>query len=199
MKKAWKIFGAWILTGILLFSFTACGAQSGATKAFEAMMQAFKSGEKEQVQTYFDLDGAMAKILTGRKTELEDAVLATLKKMDYKVMAIQKIDNKKVSIEAKLTTLDFSEAMNRFLNQVMLLVSGEEYRNHIGNMSKERYQDLLIEQMLAVLAQTDIPKTEHTISVTMTKENGTWKMEHGGEAFLDIIFANLFKTVNSLV
>ena len=199
MKKAGKVFVAWILTGILLFTFTACGAQSGATKAFDAMMQALKSGEKEQVQAYFDMDGVMEKLLTEPKTELEDAVLATLKKMEYKVTAIQKIDNNQVSIEAKLTTLDFSEAMNRFLNEVMLLVSDEEYRTHIGTMSKEMYQDLLIEQMLTVLTQTDIPKIESNVSVIMTKENGTWKMEHGGEMFLDAIFAKLFKAVNSLV
>ena len=199
MKKAGKFFIAWILTSILLFAFTACGAQSGAAKAFDTMMQALKSGEKEQVQAYFDMDGVMAKLLTERKYELEDAVLDVLKKMDYKVTAIQKTDNNQVSIEAKLTTLDFSEAMNRFLSQIMLLVSGEEYRDHIGNMSKETYQDLLIEQMLTVLTQTDIPKTESNISVIMTKENGTWKMEHGGEAFLDAIFAKLFKAVNSLV
>ena len=199
MKKVGKVFVAWILTGILLLSFTACGAQNHATKAFDAMMQALKSGEKEQVQVYFDIDGEMAKFLTERKTELEDAVLDALKKMDYKVEAIQKIDNNQVSIEAKITTLDFSEVMNRFLNQVMLLVSGEEYRNQVGNMSKETYQNLLIEQMVAVLAQTDIEKIESIVSVVMIKENGKWQMEQGGETFLDTIFVGLFQTINSLV
>ena len=70
MKKAGKVFVAWILTGLLLFTFTACGAQNGATKAFDAMMQALKSGEKEQVRAYFDMDGVMEKLLTERKTEL---------------------------------------------------------------------------------------------------------------------------------
>lgn len=199
MKKAEKIFCTWFLVGMLLFVFTACGAEDGAGKALDAMMQALRSGAKEQVQIYYDMDTAMEKLVTEDKTELEAAILGTLKKMDYKVVGSQKQDDNKVGMEVKLTTLDFTVVMDRFVEQVQQMVAEEEYRNKIGNMSKEEYQGLVAAQMISVLGQEDIPLVETTVQVTMVKENGKWKMQNGGTEFLDTVFANLAKTVNSLV
>ena len=199
MKKAAKIFCAWVLAGMLLFAFTACRAEDGAGKALDALMLALRSGAKEQVQIYYDMDTAMEKLVTEDKTELENAILETLKKMDYKVVASQKQDDNKVSMEVKLTTLDFTVVMDRFVEQVQQMVSDEEYRNRIGSMSKEEYQGLIAVQMISVLRQEDIPLAETTVQVTMEKENGKWKMQNGGAEFFDTVFANLAKAVNSLV
>ena len=194
MKKIMAV----CLIGILVVTLAGCGAKSDATKAFDTMMAALKSGEKEQIAPYYDF-GANDQVVAENKDVLEKEILKTLTKMDYKVTSSEKIDGNKVKLKIDVTTLDFSEVMNRFVEKIMALVSAEDYQARVGSMSQEEYQGLLAEQMLDVLNQEDIPTVEETLEVTMEKESGSWKLGEGKTEFMNAVFANLIQVVASLV
>lgn len=194
MKKIMAI----CLIGILMVTLAGCGATSDASKAFDTMMTALKSGEKEQIAPYYDFEAA-GQVVAENKDELEKEILKTLTKMDYKVTSREKIDGNKVKLKVEVTTLDFSEVMNRFVEKVMVLVSAEDYQARVGSMSQEEYQGLLAEQMLTVLSQEDIPTVEETLEVSMEKDSGSWKLGEGKTEFLNAVFANLIQVVTSLV
>lgn len=184
---------------VLLVALTGCGGTGDATNALDSMMTALKSGEKSQIMQYYDFDAETEPILAENKDELEQAILQTLTQMTYKVSAAEKVDKNTVKVSVEVTTLDFSEVMNRFVNKVMEMVASEEYQNEIGSMSQEAYQGKLAEQMLYVLAQNDIPTVSETLEVTMAKESGEWKMTEGKSEFMNAVFANLIQVVTSLV
>ncbi len=187
------------LTVVLVLSLSACGAKSDATKAFDTMMSALKSGEKAQITPYYDFETTAEQVVANNKEELEQEILKTLTKMDYKVISGEKLDSNQVKLKVEVTTLDFSEVMNRFIAKVMELVSAEDYQARVGSMSQEEYQGLLAEQMMTVLNQEDIPTVQETLEVTMEKESGNWKLGSGKMEFLNAIFANLIQVVTSLV
>lgn len=193
-----RIIAVWLVV-VLVLSLSGCGAKSDATKAFDAMMTAFKSGEKEKIAPYYDFEATAEHVVANNKEELEQEILKTLKKMDYKVISGEKVDNNQVKLKVEVTTLDFSEVMNRFIAKVMELVSAEDYQARVGSMSQEEYQSLLAEQMMTVLNQEDIPTVQETLEVTMEKESGNWKLGGSKTEFLNAVFANLIQVVTSLV
>ncbi len=60
------------LSVIFLVTLTGCGAKSDATEAFETMMTAFISGEREQIRPYFDFETATEQMIAGNKDELNE-------------------------------------------------------------------------------------------------------------------------------
>lgn len=199
MRQKKKAFISLFLTAVLAFALTGCGAAKDAQTAFDTMMQAFQTGDQAQISAYYDFEAVSKFINEEDGAELQDVILSTLKKMTYEVESAEKQDGSAVKISAKVTTLDFSEVMNRYIAQVMAMVASEEYQARVAEMTQQEYQKLLAEQMRTVLEQSDIPTAENSVTVTMVKEDGTWKAGGDKEAFLGALFANLTNAVNSLV
>lgn len=187
------------LSVIFLVTLTGCGAKSDATEAFETMMTAFMSGEREQIRPYYDFETATEQMIAENKDELIEEMLKTLQKMEYKVLSSKKTDSTHVELRLEVTTLDSAEIINRFVEKMMVLVSNEDYQARVGSMSQEEYQGLLAEQMLSVLSQEDIPTVQETLEIGMEKQSGVWNISQGKNEFLNTIFVNLVQAVTSLV
>lgn len=198
MGKTGKRWIAGILLILLLSVLAGCGAQERAVQAFCDRMENLSSGEKMQVERYFDLSDELEDFRGSNKQELENAILTALKKIEYEVTSSEKLEGNHVKIEATITTLDAKETIGQFVNRVEALVMQQEYRNNMGNMKKEEYQKLLAEQMIAVLTQEDIPTSQTPVTVIMEKETFGWELQNE-EAFMNDILGNLLNALDSLV
>lgn len=197
-------WGKWalclLLAAILATAGTACGQEKEARQALDAMMQAFQTGQEEQIGAYYDFDQVSSFISKEDEAELRAAILDTLKQMTYQVESSDKKSGTEVTFQLKITTLDFSEVMDRYIGKVIELVGSPEYQANVSAMSQEAYQKQLADQMTAVLREgDDIPKADKEVSVTMVKEGDVWKAGGDQQAFLNALFANLSQAVDSLV
>ncbi|MEE1013680.1 MAG: hypothetical protein U0L92_05150 [Clostridia bacterium] len=150
------------------------------------------------MQSYYDFETATSEIQADNKAELEDAILGTLQQMQYEVTAVEKIDSTNVVIKANVTTVDFSQVMTQFVEQLTALVAEKEYQARLSTLTRAEYQGLLAERMITVLNQGDISTASSTIEVRMVKESGAWRMQAGQDDFLNSIFANLANAIASL-
>lgn len=198
MQKIGKKIAALFLVGILTLALGGCGAKDSAEKAFHTMMQALQTGDKEQVQSYYDFETATSEIQADNKAELEDAILGTLQQMQYEVTSVEKVDSTNVIIKANVKTVDFSQVMTKFVEELTTLVAEKEYQAQLRTLTRAEYQGLLAERMIAALNQGGISTAASTIEVHMVKESGEWKMQIGQEDFLNSIFANLANAIASL-
>lgn len=198
MKKMKKI-GAVILMVVMMASVTGCGGEKDARAAFDGMMQAFQTGEAEKINAYYDFAEVSRFINVEDQAEMLQTILDTLKQMEYRVDSVEKIDGANVKVTATVTTMDFSQVLDRYLEKVIAMVSDESYQARIGSMTQEEYQKLLASQMTETLKEGAFPTTEKTISVTMVKEGGKWVAGGDKDAFLGALFSNLTEAVNSLV
>ncbi|MBQ2614295.1 MAG: hypothetical protein IJB80_03060 [Clostridia bacterium] len=199
MKKAFKQLISICLIGILMISVTGCGAEDGATKALEEMMQALKSGDKSRVQSYYDIEALLSKVVSDNKGELETEILRIMNRMQYQILSAEQEEDGRVKISAEIVSLDNAEVMNRFLEKVMAMVASNEYQMQLPNMKRETYQGLLVQQLLDVLAADDIPSVKETVEIMMVKDSGIWKMDRSEETFLDSLFGSFANAIVSLV
>lgn len=199
MRKNWRKFLTAATATVLMMILAGCGTVKEANAAFDTMMQAFQTGDKTQISQYYDFDSVSNFINAEDSEQLQNAILSTLKQMSYKVEASEKMEDGSVKLQVKVTTLDFSDVMKRYMDQVMQMVASAEYQAKVSEMTQEEYQKQLANCMLNVLAQTDIPSTENTIEVTMIENDGSWQIGGDKDAFLGALFANLSDAVNSLI
>ena len=188
-----------LMLSLLLLSAAGCSSVSSAQESFEEMMQAFQTGDREQISAYYDF-AKISKFINAKDSEdMESAVLATLPSMEYKVNSAEKSGKQTMKLNVEITTVDFSVVMQNYIQKVMELVGSPEYQENISGMTKEEYQALLAQQLTDVLRQGELPKATNTLDVTMMKSDKEWKLGGDGEAFLGALFANLSNAVNALI
>ncbi len=199
MIKVGKKIVCLLLVIVMAFMLVGCGAKGDAKKAFNNMMQAFQTGEAETISKYYDFNAVSRFVNADDQTEMLNAVLEPLKSMQYQVISVEKLDGANVRVTASITSIDFTEVMDRYIKGVMEMVVSDSYQDQVAGMSKEDYQKLLASKMTEVLAQADIPKTDKEVSVTMVKKDGEWVAGGDSDELLGALFGNLTDAVNSLI
>ena len=190
---------AYFLIIATLLCLSGCGAKSDAKKELDLIMQAFKTGNSEKINEYYNFDEISRFINPDKQDEMLSAVLKILPEMDYSISSVEKIDTDTVEISLTIKTLDFSGIMNRYIQEIKDMVEEKDYQKTISSMSQEEYQNLLADKMLSAIAQEKDEKIVKTVRVTMNKQNGKWRMTDGNDAFLRTMFGNLIDAVNSLI
>lgn len=188
-----------ILLVLLLVFLTGCGAKGDAETAFGAMMDTFKTGDAEVIKPYYDFHQESQFVNPDVSAEMLQVVLDTMKEMEYQVESVEKIDGANVKITAQVTTLDFSQVINLYIERLLTLVADEEYQAQVAGMSQADYQKLLADQMAEILTAEEIAAEEKTVSVTMVKQDDAWVPGGDKDAFFGALFGNLINAVNSLI
>lgn len=184
----------------LLLCFTGCGAKGDAEEAFHTMMMAFQTGDADAIKPYYDFQKESQLESSNASGEMFHVILETLKEMEYQVDEVKKVDGNTVQIMVVVTTVDFSEVMNLYIEQLMTLVGDEEYQSGIPDMEKEEYQSIIAAQMTESLKKEDLSVVEKTLTLTMVKqEDGSWVPGPDREAFYGGLFGSLVDAVNSLI
>ncbi len=198
MNKISKVI-AIIMVLFLSVGLVGCNAVEEATKAFDEMMAAFKSGEKEKIFEYYNFEEESKIIDDMVSDEFYSVVLSTLSKMDYKIKNTEKIDGSTVKFTVDLTTIDFSKVMELYINKIMEMVASPEYQAKVSSMTKEEYQKELTDKMVEVIESPDMTTKENQVELTMNKVNGTWYPGPEKDEFIKSVFSSLMDAVNSLV
>ncbi|MBO5364511.1 MAG: DUF5105 domain-containing protein [Clostridia bacterium] len=191
-----------IVSGLLVFMLvflTGCGAKSDAETAFATMMKAFQTGEAETIRTYYDFNQESKFVNPDASDEMLRVVLGTMQDMKYHIESVEKIDGANVKITARVTTLDFSQVMDLYIERLMMLVADETYQAQVASLAQTEYQKLIADQMAEILTGQEIDTEEKTVSVTMVKEKDQWVPGGDRDAFFDALFGNLIGAVNSLI
>ena len=198
MNKVSRVI-AIIMVLILSLGLVGCNTVEEATKSFDEMMTAFKSGEKEQIYEYYNFEEESKIIDDMVSDEFYSVVLSTLSKMDYKIKNTEKIDSSTVKFTIDLTTIDFSKVMDLYIGKIMEMVESSEYQANVGSMTKEEYQRRLTDKMVEMLESPDMTTMENQVVLTMNKINGTWHPGPEKDQFIKSVFSSLMDAVNSLV
>lgn len=185
---------------LLVICLPGCGAKGNAETAFDNMMKALQTGDAEKIKPYYDFSQESNFANASTATEMADVVLATLKKMEYQVDSAERIDSNNVKMTITATTLDFTQVMNAYVEQLILMVEGDAYQEQVATMEQGDYQKLVADRMVDILENEEIATEEKTISVTMVKqEDGTWAPGGDKDEFFGALFVNLIDAVNSLI
>ena len=130
--------------------------------------------------------------------EYQDAVLSTLKSMDYKVNSIKDAGDNAMVINVDITTLDYSKIIERYIEDMMELVDSKEYQVKIKSMTAGDYKKLMVDKMIDAISESSSEKVTKTVDVLMIKSGEKWVLGGDADAFLGILFADISNAVESL-
>ena len=197
MKKRSIIFIVFIAV-VLCFCSACSQAEINAKKAFEDTMNAFKSADKNEIDKYYSFSMVTAYIDKEDGEVYQDAVVSTLKKMDYKINSVKKLSDKAVSISVEITGVDFSKITENYLKKLTEIVQSDEYQTAVKKMSEDEYKKIISDIMIeAINNNGNDRKTKQIEAVMINTENG-WMLGGNSDEFLGALFANLSNAVNSL-
>lgn len=189
-----------LLVLVLIVAALACGCsgKADAKKSFDATMQAFKSADKSEIDKYYSFQTVTAYIDEADGEQYRDAVLSTLKKMEYKVNSTKQVSDTAVVINAEITTIDYSKVVNSYIDKVSKLVKSEEYIKSVKTMSEEEYKKLLAEKMIESINENLETRKSTTVDATMIKTENGWSLGGDTNDLLNALFANMSNAVNYL-
>ncbi len=137
---------------------------------------------EEAVDTFFEMyRNKDDNIITQLKETIENEDLTDDKKEEYQelmekqydqfayVIKDTKQEDNEATVTVELTVLNYRSAILQAEEE--LKNNPEKFNDDEGNFSNEKYMDYKIEKMSEV---TDT--TTHTIDLSLTKENGMWKV-----------------------
>lgn len=196
MSKKFFSCAALFLSLILIIgALTSCGgnteeARQEAEQAFSETMEAFKSGDVEQIKKYCD----SAEI--NDNTDLRAAILSSLKNVTYDINSVTASSAKKAVVNADITLIDASQVMQKYIENIAAMVSSSEYQNNLATMTKEDYQKLMDDQLTNVLENGGVPNVTKTIDVNMKKDGGSWKVD--GSALPELLVTNTLNAIEQI-
>lgn len=196
MSKKFFSCAALFLSLILIIgALTSCGgnteeARQEAEQAFSETMEAFKSGDVEQIKKYCD----SAEI--NDNTDLRAAILSSLKNVTYDINSVTASSAKKAVVNADITLIEASQVMQKYIENIAAMVSSPEYQNNLATMTKEDYQKLMDDQLTNVLENGGVPNVTKTIDVNMKKDGGSWKVD--GSALPELLVTNTLNAIEQI-
>ena len=180
---------------LIIGALTSCGgnteeARQEAEQAFSETMEAFKSGNVEQIKKYWD------SVEINDNTDLRAAILSSLKNVTYDINSVTASSAKKAVVNADITLIDASQVMQKYIENIAVMVSSPEYQINLATMTKEDYQKLMDDQLANVLENGGVPNVTKTIDVNMKKEGGSWKVD--GSALPELLVTNTLNAIEQI-
>ncbi len=168
MRKFFSCTALLLSLILIIGALTSCGgnteeARQEAEQAFSKTMEAFKSGNVEQIKNYCD------SVEINDNTDLRAAILSSLKNVTYDINSVTASSAKKAVVNADITLIDASQVMQKYIENIAAMVSSPEYQNNLATMTKEDYQKLMDDQLANVLENGGVPNVTKTIDVNMKK------------------------------
>lgn len=180
-----------VLSGCLI-------SQNSATEAFESMMDAFKACNENTISDYYSFSAVTNYVDDASGKEYRDAVLSTLGMMDYRVISSEVSNENAVIVTAEITTVDFAEIVDKYIDSVTELVNSKEYRLKVQSMTTEEYKKIMAEKMVDAISQSSGEKVTKQVNVTMIKSGKNWILGGEPEELLGVLFADISNAVSSL-
>ena len=157
-----------ILCAILLF--TGCSCSLNDTKPEEAVETFFEKYRNKDDNIITQLMDTIENedLTDDAKKDYQDLMEKQYDQFAY-VIKDMKEENNEATATVELTVLNYRSAILKAEEE--LESNPEKFNDEEGNISEEKYMNYKIEKMQEV---TDT--TTHTIELSLTKENGMWKV-----------------------
>lgn len=188
-----------IICFAILISLCSCNnSHSEAEEAFAEVMEALKSGNKERIDEVYSYTEISSFVEEESGAELTEAVISTLPKMEYKILSSEKTGKNAVTINVEIKTVDFSAVVEKYIENLILLVDSNDYKSKISAMTDEQYKKILSDLMIdSIESSNDAFKTQN-LDVTMTNSNGRWKLGGDSDYIFRVLFSGLGEAVDAL-
>lgn len=173
-------------------------SKNDAKDSFANMMNAFKECNREEINKYYSFSAVTTYIDEASGEEYQEAVLSTLKSMDYKINSVKDAGENAIVINADITTLDYSKIIEKYIEDVMELVESKEYQVQIKSMTADDYKALMAKKMVDAISESSSEKVTNTVDVLMIRSDNKWILGGDADAFLGILFADISNAVESL-
>lgn len=173
-------------------------SKNDAKNSFVNMMNAFKECDREEINKYYSFSAVTTYIDEASGEEYQEAVLSTLKSMDYKINSVKDAGENAIVINADITTLDYSKIIEKYIEDVMELVESKEYQVQIKSMTADDYKALMAKKMVDAISESSSEKITNTVDVLMIRSDNKWILGGDADAFLGILFADISNAVESL-
>lgn len=165
--------------------------ESEAKTAFDTIINAFKSGDSEQIKSLCITPDSL-----GEDTEIKSAILSSLKNIAYEIKNVTVNDRKNARINVDITIIDSSKIMEQYIENIVALVSSSEYQSKLATMEREEYQDIMNDEFEKVLNNGEIPTVTKNIDVDLRFDEGKWKLN--GAALTDLLVTNTVNAVSQI-
>lgn len=182
---------------IIVITVSSCGsksndeAESEAQAAFSSAIEAFKSGDVEQIKSL-----SLSPDTISDDTELRSLILSSLNNITYDIKSATASDGKNVIINVDITMIDSSKVMEKYIENIVSLVSSPEYQSNLSSMSREEYQNIMNQELQKVLTNGEIPNVTKNIDVNMRFDNGSWKIN--GSELTDLLISNTIDAISQI-
>ncbi len=157
-----------VLCAILLF--TGCSCSLNDTKPEEAVETFFEKYRAKDDNIITQLKDTIENedLNDGAKEKYQDLMEKQYDSFAYAIKDIKEEKDEAVAT-VELTVLNYRSAILK--TEEELKNNPEKFNDEEGNFSEEKYMDYKIEKMQEVN-----DTTTHTIELSLTKENGMWKV-----------------------
>lgn len=197
MKRLIHSFAILLTLSIIILTMSACGAKSNdeikseANAAFSSAMEAFKFGNVEEIKSF-----CISPDLVSDDTEIRSAILNSLSNITYDIKSSTVNDSKNVTVNADITMIDSSKVMEKYIENIVNLVSSSEYQNNLASMSREEYQSLMNQELEKVLSGGEVPNVTKNLNIEMRFDDGAWKIN--GSELTDLLITNTINAINQI-
>lgn len=195
-KKFLRIFSVCAVLFVLTAALSSCGKSNDEVKkesgeAFSAVIDAFKSGDAQQIKSY-----CLSPEALGEDTEIKSAVLSSLGNITYEIKEITVNDSKNVTVNADITMIDSSKVMEKYIENIVALVSSAEYQSKLSSMERDEYQKLMNDEFEKILNGGEIPTVTKNLDVNLRFDDGKWKL--AGSELTDVLVTNTVNAVSQI-
>ena len=161
--------------------------QKTPQKTINETFSALKTGNIETASQYFNYENLMnISGLTNKDNMDTETQKLFFDKLDWNIKNV-KIENDTANVEMEVTNKDFKTIIGSYMQKALKAVfSG----NDLSNSQMESY-------LKDELQSETAPTTTVTKTITLTKQDGEWKINESDD-LTDLILPGLRETINSL-
>ncbi len=199
MKRLHRLSALALIFAVAVLFSGCVGICADAQSDFEKIMNTFKTADREKIDEVYNLSEVLGFLEGVNGEDFSDALISTLSKMEYKVNSATKVGTNIVKLNVDITTVDYSEIVNNFIENIIELTQSNDYKAMISSMEEEVYEKQIIGQMVNAINECGDGKVTKTVDVTMTKSGNKWKIGGNSEEFLGALFENISSAVSSFM
>lgn len=166
-------------------------AKTEINHQFPQIIDSFKSGNIDSINTY-----SINEVNIDDEDGLKTAILSSLSNIDYKINSVTPENGKNAVVNIDITMIDSSQVMEKYIQNIMTLVSSPEYQSLLSSLTKEDYAKMMDDELAKILASGELQTVTKTVDVNLQKSNDTWKLKDNSLA--DLLMNNTVNAINQI-
>lgn len=175
------------MIGIIAVSLSGCGEIKKAEASVNAMFVALKNLDFNEAQKYVDVNDIKLNDDSGEQTKL--IMDKFLSKLDYEVVASNKVDGNNVIVKAKITAVDMKPIFAEYVSQLFAYAVQNAFSN--TQSTEEDINKKADEVWSEWAAKPDLATVTNEVDIKVVRnENREWKIE-ADDSFVNALLGGI--------